>query len=188
MRTPWRLPKPFRYQSTVAGEPEVVEHRGVQQPRQIADRVQRAVGDGPRVLQRDDVDAGGFHRALRDGQFDLDRGQDLADFVVQLARDAAALLFLRGQELRRQPLEIARGLDVAQPLRAGCAARAGRRRASPASAIATLAGEREADGLPDAALRGAVQRRDVELLLHERAAVQALDLLGDAHARLRASA
>ena len=38
-------------------------------------------------------------RALRDGEFDLDRGEDLAHFVVQLARDAAALLFLRGQQL-----------------------------------------------------------------------------------------
>ena len=51
-RTPWRLPNPFRYQSIGRGQPEVVEHRRMQQVRQIADRVQRAVGDGPRVLQR----------------------------------------------------------------------------------------------------------------------------------------
>ena len=111
----------------------------MQQVRQIAHGVQRAVGDRARVLQRVDVDAGRLDRALRDGELDLDRRQHLADFVVQLARDAAPLLFLRGHQLRRQPLQVARGLDVARALALERAARAGRRRASPASAMATLA-------------------------------------------------
>ena len=100
MRTPWRRPKPFRYQSIAAGEPEVVEHRRVQQVRQIAHGVQRAVGDRsarPRARRR--APPARLDRALRDGELDLDRRQDLADFVVQLARDAAALFFLRGEQL-----------------------------------------------------------------------------------------
>ena len=79
----------------------------MQQVRQVAHGVQRAVGDRPRVLRAAcGATAGGFDRALRDGELDLDRREHLADFVVQLARDAAPLLFLRGDQLRGQALQV----------------------------------------------------------------------------------
>ena len=109
---------------------EVVEHRGMEEPRQVADGVQRPLGDPARVVQRVDVDARGLHRSLRHREFDFDRRQYLADFVVQLARDAPPLLFLRGQQLRGQPLQVAGRLDVPGAADAEGAARDGPRRGS----------------------------------------------------------
>ena len=91
---------PSRYHSIAAGSPRSSSMRRMEQARQIAHRVQRAVGDRPRVVAaRSTSPPRGVDRALRDGQFDLDRGQHLSDLVVQLARDAAAFLLLRGEQL-----------------------------------------------------------------------------------------
>ena len=50
--------------------------------------------------------------ALGHRQLDLDRREHLPDFVVQLARDAAPLLFLGGDQLGGQLLELAGVLAV----------------------------------------------------------------------------
>ena len=71
----------------------------MQEPREIADGVERPLGDLARVVQRVAADAGRLDGSLRDGEFHLDRRQHLTDFVVQLARDAAPLFFLCGKEL-----------------------------------------------------------------------------------------
>jgi hypothetical protein len=103
-----RLDVPFERR----GKPEVVEERRVEQVRQIAHRVQRAVSDRLRVAQQVFEAAGGRQLVLRQRQLHPDRRQHLPDLVVQLARDAAALFFLCVNELCRQALEVARVLRL----------------------------------------------------------------------------
>ena len=72
----------------------------MQQVREIAHR--RAARHRRSIARRRAACAApprGLDGALRDRQLDLDGRQHLADFVVQLAGDAAALLFLRCEEL-----------------------------------------------------------------------------------------
>src|SRR5262245_11187511 len=78
----------------------------------------RGVGEGPRVAERRRGVAARVGAARGDRELHLDRRQQLSDLVVQLARDRAALLFLRGEELRREPLQVARVLRVLDQLTA----------------------------------------------------------------------
>ena len=97
------------------GQPEIVEHGRVQQLRHVADAAQRGLADVARFLERGSdarVDVG----AKRDADVHLDGGQRLADLVVQLARQRAALLFLDVDEPRGQALEILAVLLLDPPL------------------------------------------------------------------------
>jgi tRNA A37 threonylcarbamoyltransferase TsaD len=79
---------------------QIVQHGGTQQQRHVAHHVDAALGelaDGLHVAAQ-------FGVAGRDGsqiaQFHQQRAQRLADFVVQLAGDGAALLLLRLHQAR----------------------------------------------------------------------------------------
>ena len=87
----------------------------MQQLRQVAHALQRRLGDRARFLERRPL-AVGIAAAQGHAHLHLDRGQRLADGIVQLAREASPLLFLRVHEPRRQPLEIAPVLPLGQTL------------------------------------------------------------------------
>ena len=113
---PVRLEKFRRYARQRLGQAEVVEHRRVEQLRQIAHAVEGGFGDSAGLLERGLRARVRARRPQRDADGHLDRGQRLADFVVQLAGEAAALLLLRVDEARRQALEIEAVAGLGQPL------------------------------------------------------------------------
>src|SRR5262245_46471073 len=88
----------------------------MEQMREISNRMERAIGDGARIVQRVSGATCRFDMPLRVRNLNLHRGQQLSNLVVELARDRAALLFLDAHELRRQPLQVARILAIAGAL------------------------------------------------------------------------
>jgi hypothetical protein len=111
---------------------------------------------------------------LRVCKLHFNRGQRLPDFVVQLARDVAALLLLRGDQLRRQVLQFLRELDVLchlppePPLQTSCI---GDRQHGNGNAD----GKAKAQQLPELALHHPVAVGDLCLTLHVAGAVQRLN-------------
>jgi hypothetical protein len=88
-------------------EAPVVEQRGPQELRELADLRERLRGDAARLRDlRPELVAAAGQAALEEPEVRHDRRQALADAVVQLAGEAAALLFLHGHEAVRQLLEL----------------------------------------------------------------------------------
>ena len=130
----------------------------MEQVRQIAHRVQHAVGDGAGVVEGIGRTAGAVDGALSHGELDFDRRQRLTDFVVQLAGDGPSLLFLRVEQLRREMLEVAGVLHVLRSLPPKPVFEtAGVERGEQRDAEAGREGD--AQTLPDPTLRDAVDRR-----------------------------
>jgi hypothetical protein len=91
-----------RYQSTVLARPEFLEDRRVQRLRQAAHAVERRLRHLAHLAQ-----VGAQRRPLvgvarRALDHRADRGEHLAEFVVQFARDLAQRVLARGDERLRQ--------------------------------------------------------------------------------------
>ena len=120
-------------------------------------------------------------------ELNTDRGQRLADFIVQLARNRSPLFFLRVQHLRRRLLQLARNARVALQLRAKArlepaGVRAGQQQRAEAD------DERQADAVAALGLGRAIDRGNVGLLLDECTAVDRLNLLRNRQRRLAVTA
>ena len=97
---------------------------------------------------------------------------------MQLAGDTAAFFFLGCNQLCGQVLEIAGILDIQYPLPADTILEpAGVDRGEQTDAEAGREGKAEAS--PQSALSGAVNLRDLFLLLHKGSAIEGLHFLGD---------
>src|SRR6185369_2101175 len=76
-----------------SSQPEIVEHRWPQINREIADQTQRFI-DGVDIVLDVTTYFRGFGNLVHSMKIHLDRGQNLADLVVQLACDSTSLIFL----------------------------------------------------------------------------------------------
>ena len=111
-------------------------------------------------------------------QFHLDGGEKLPDFVVELARDAAALLLLRRDQPRGQPLKVTGMLRVLlafppQPILETPRVQNGQQRDGEGG------GERTAQPQPPLPLGRPVNRGGGDLVLKERFTIEGPDFVRD---------
>ena len=85
---------------------EVVQHGRPQQLREVAHAAQRVVRHRARLPDRSSGAPIGADRLFGDRQLHLHGRQCLSDFIMQLASDAPALVFMGAHELCRQALQI----------------------------------------------------------------------------------
>ena len=122
----------------------------------------------------------GLDGTLGEGQLHLDGGQHLADFVVQFPRDRPPLVLLGAEQLRGKPLQRVRRGDFGLPLPLNALLEASRVHHCQ-QRDAKAGDDRQAEALPQTALRHSVHCPDCGVLFHESVSVQRLDLLGHSH-------
>ena len=180
---PVRFEKLRRWALTRFGQAEVVEHRRMQQLRQVAHVLQRRFRDRAPLVERPARARVGLDAAHRHAHLHLDGGQRLPDRVVELAREAAPLLFLRGDQPGRQPLEVAPVLPLGRlpPLDLVL---------EPADVARGDEGDDQADDdrqrgeRDDPGLRAAVEQRRLGLVALARGALQRRQRVDDLENRL----
>ena len=106
------LREALKLQVERGGQADVIQQRRVQQVGEVPDALERPVGNRPHAVERFIRADLPVQRPLGDRQLELDRRQGLPDLIVQLARDRAAFLFLRVHQLRGQPPQVPRLLEI----------------------------------------------------------------------------
>ncbi len=148
----------------------------MQEAREIADRVQRAFGERARGGQGRPASPVRLDRPFRHRQFHLDGRQRLTDLVVQFARNRPPLVFLRADQLRRQPLQVGAVPRISFLLDAELFLQ----RRDPADCRqpdAEAGNDREPELRPDPLLRRPVQRGRGRLLVDVGASIQLLHFI-----------